>query len=105
MSTLIDTRQAGPFTIKTYALPEDISPRGQFMDEDLPDVIDGIESGRYEWFAAKVVAEWGGHRTRIRLPGRLPVQQLRGVRQWTGLPRRHDPRSSKPSRSPIAGTV
>jgi len=57
---LIDTREAGPFTIHTYALPEDISPRDSFDDCLIDEVVAGIESGRLEWFCAKVAAEWEG---------------------------------------------
>ena len=57
---LIDTRIVGPFTVNTYALPEDQDPRDSFDKRILDDVLDGIESGRYEWFCAQVTAEWEG---------------------------------------------
>lgn len=60
MSILIDTRTVGPFTVNTYALPEDLDPRDSFDECILDDVIDGIDSGRYEWFCAQVTAEWEG---------------------------------------------
>ncbi len=60
MIMLIDTREAGPFTVRTYALPEDISPRGSFDDCLIDEVMAGIKSGRLEWFCAKVTAEGEG---------------------------------------------
>ena len=57
---LIDTRTVGPFEVNTYAMPEDLDPRDSFDECLLDDVLDGIDSGRYEWFMAKVVAEWEG---------------------------------------------
>lgn len=58
MTTPIDTRTVGPLTIETYILPELCSPCEQFMNEDLNDILDGIESGKLQWFAAKVAAYW-----------------------------------------------
>lgn len=60
MGILIDTRTVGPFTIHTYALPEDCSPRDSFDDCLIDEVMAGIESGRLEWFCAKVSAKWEG---------------------------------------------
>ena len=57
---LIETHTVGPFTIKTYALPEYLDPRDSFDDSLIDDVLDGIQSGRLEWFCAKVTAEWEG---------------------------------------------
>lgn len=57
---LIDTRKAGTFTIKTYALPEYQSPRDCYDNSLIDEVMAGIESGRLEWFAVKVSAEWEG---------------------------------------------
>lgn len=55
---LIDTRTIGPFTVKTYALPEDVSPKGMFSDDEIEFILSGIESGNLLWFCAKVTAEF-----------------------------------------------
>ena len=48
------------FVIDTYALPEDINPADVFdMFED-QETLEGIESGKYEWFCAKVTASKNG---------------------------------------------
>jgi hypothetical protein len=51
------------FEIRFHITPEDLNPKGHFDDSDLDDVLDGIESGRYEWFLARVTA----HRVGIEL--------------------------------------
>lgn len=57
---LIDQRQVGIFTVKTFVLDEQRNPRDCFEDEPIDDLIEGIESGKYVWFVAKVTAECEG---------------------------------------------
>lgn len=57
---LIDERQIGIFTIKTYALEEQRSPQSCVDGEPVDELIEGIESGKYVWFMAKVTAECEG---------------------------------------------
>lgn len=60
---LIHTEEREGFTIRTYALPEDISPIGQFdsggvaLDQE---IIDDIAAGNLTWFMAKVTASKNG---------------------------------------------
>lgn len=63
MSNLIHEEEREGFTIRFYAEPEDLSPRGEFMDEDGSDdeeTIRKIEDGTYAWFCAKVTASKNG---------------------------------------------
>lgn len=56
-----ETREG--FTIRFFAQPEEISPRGQFQNEDGSDdeeTISKIEDGTYAWFCAKVTASKAG---------------------------------------------
>lgn len=63
MTDLIHTEVREGFTINTYRLDEDMSPRGQFQAEDGSDdeeLLADIESGKYDWFAVKVEARRAG---------------------------------------------
>lgn len=52
----IHTESREGFDIVFSVTHEDAHPRDLFEDFDLPDVLDGIESGRFEWFIARVQA-------------------------------------------------
>lgn len=54
MSELIHTEERGGFTISTYAEIEYSSPYELFDDDDVQDVIDGVNSGALVWFMAHV---------------------------------------------------
>lgn len=54
---LIHTEDFEGFTIRGYACEEDLNPADHFEDEE---VIEGIRSGRYDWFCAKVTASKNG---------------------------------------------
>jgi len=56
---LIHTEQREGFDIAFYVLPEDESPRGQFMLEggsDDEEMIEAIQRGDFAWFCAEVTA-------------------------------------------------
>ena len=59
METLIDTRNVGPFTVKTYETPEQLHPKDLFdYDEDeLLDLMSRIYKGELQWFTAIVYVE------------------------------------------------
>lgn len=56
---LIHEEEREGFTIRFYAAPEDTDPRDCF-DVDLEEAVEGIQSGRYDWFMAKVTASKAG---------------------------------------------
>lgn len=63
MKELIHTAQKDGFEIHVYAMPEDISPIGQFASgDDAADqeIIDKINDGTYTWFVAQVTASKEG---------------------------------------------
>lgn len=62
MATLIDTRNVGPFSVRTYAIPEDMHPSECFDydEEELLDLTNKINDGSLEWFTARVVARLDG---------------------------------------------
>lgn len=58
--THIHTETREGFEIQFHAAPEDLHPRDHFDDSLLDDVLEGIDSGRYEWFVARVTAHRAG---------------------------------------------
>ena len=58
----LHTETRDGFTINFYALPEETDPADQFDmgDEANREVLEGIASGRYDWFCAKVTASKAG---------------------------------------------
>lgn len=60
---LIDEREQEGFTVRCYALPEDMLPVERFASgDDVADqeIIDKINDGTYAWFMVKVTASKKG---------------------------------------------
>ena len=59
---LIHEEEAGGFTIRFYAMPEDSHPRDSFDDtcHDIDEICRKIDNGTYVWFVAKVTASKNG---------------------------------------------
>ncbi len=62
MATLIDTRNVGPFSVRTYAMWEHmhLSDCFDYDEDELLDLANKINDGSLEWFMARVEVRLDG---------------------------------------------
>ena len=56
----IHTETREGFQIVFSVTPEDMNPRGHFDDEQIDEVLESIESDKWQWFVARVQAYKNG---------------------------------------------